>query len=298
MTPLEVIANIRRSGGSITVNDGKLKVVAPVEVVNALRPALAEFKPILLSLLAAQPAVETDLDKPDWWNPGLSDQDNRDLDQFFGHSSDPERRAIQWVESLSPSNSRAVVSAAIVQLDSITGRTDQTREQSEQSEQAAACSFSGTGREQSEQSEQTFEPVPCAKCGSISAWWDLADGRHCDQCDPPIRSQFIASRVKLLLADYAVGKYPTNGRAIRRIRGNRQPIETNSKDRILSRIFTAWQVEPVGCQGHKERENWIETEGNRGAVRVTCSLCGGFVGYQKRAKSIAESDAGSNQPKG
>ena len=219
MTPLEVIASIRQAGGSITVNDGKLKVVAPPEVVQALRQALEESKAILLSLLAIKPVVETEIDRPDWWNLNISDRDNRDLDQFFGWSSDPERRAIQWTESLSRIQGQQVLEAAVVQLNEIAGGARCANEKLRTNElsQTVAVDSSQCQNELNEPYEQSIEPENCPKCGSISVWLDATGKRHCDQCDPPIRSQFVASRVQALRERYEAGIYPVKNRKVRRL---------------------------------------------------------------------------------
>jgi hypothetical protein len=243
MTPIEVIASIRQTGGSITAAGGKLRVVAPPEVVNALRSSLSECKPVLLSLLAPEPVAEVDLDRPDWWDSKLTEQENRDLDQFLGWSSDAERRAIQWVESLSPFDASAVVRDAIVELDSITGCDAETCEQSEQCEQSSLSPLLATSTAEIAVAnnlrticEQSFEPVPCAKCGGISAWWDGNDNRHCDQCDPPIRSRFIAERIQSLLADQAIGRFPTRNRKLAAVPLDCQ-ADDKSKRNILGRCF-------------------------------------------------------------
>jgi hypothetical protein len=281
MTPIEVITSIRQAGGSITVNDDKLRVKAPLAVVNALRSSITECKPVLLSLLAV---VEPDLDKPDWWNPELSDSDNQDLDQFFGWSSDPERLAIQWVESLSRIEGQQVVEAAIVQLNEITGCGQGSCEQmdfDEQSQPLAAVLPEGSC-EQSELDEQSIEPTACPKCSSISAWFDMTGGRHCDQCEPPTRSQFIAEHVCTLKDQYSAGVFPTKSRAVNKPKKELKPYDEPSKEFVLNKIFAAWGIKPRACPDHWRRSSWIETKTDAGADRFTCAKCGGFVGYSSR----------------
>src|SRR5262245_38742220 len=101
MTPLDAISRIRATGGSICVANGKLSVTATPEVMAGVRPALVEHKTILIRLLDTGRETEPEPELRNWWDPELSDRDNRVLDEFFGYSSDPERFAIQWVETLS-----------------------------------------------------------------------------------------------------------------------------------------------------------------------------------------------------
>ena len=42
------------------------------------------------------------------------------------------------------------------------------------------------------------DPVECSECGQIIAWWDAWGVRHCQHCEPPIRSELLQKLAALL----------------------------------------------------------------------------------------------------
>jgi hypothetical protein len=186
-----------------------------------------------------------------------------------GDEAEAEREAIQWLESMPDAEAQDVIDAAIAEFDSITGCDAETCEQSEQSEQSLV------------------EPSPCAKCGSISCWWDGLGSRHCDQCDPPVRSQFIANRCRELLADYAANIFPVRYSDVdecrRHYRKYHEPQDHPELEADVLQPVTH-ELKPKACAGHKSPDNWQWSDSPAG-WRASCRLCGGFVGYEKRMKT-------------
>jgi hypothetical protein len=125
---------------------------------------------------------------------------------------------------------------------------------------------------------------PCRRCGSLLLWWDALGGVHCESCEPPVRSRFIAARVQSLLVDYAAGKYPTKNPRFhatkQQLEPSGEPAPGRSREQILSRIFAAWDVVPKYCPDHRNPAKWQEAPVTGKRIRVMCSTCGGFVGYR------------------
>jgi len=178
MTALDVLSTIRQAGGSFAVEDGGLRIVVPRGLLTAeQREVLAGSKADLVRLLA-----------PD---------------------ADPERAAIRWLESLTPTEAAVVVETAsrewaeLVDADHNLGAWAEQQlskpcEQSEQSEQRVdhilAVDADATW-------EQAVEPPsPCQRCGSLEVWWDGKGGTHCIACEPMARAQRIHDRAVRLRA--------------------------------------------------------------------------------------------------
>ena len=52
--------------------------------------------------------------------------------------------------------------------------------------------------------ENTVEPDKCDQCGGLECWEDLAGGRHCLLCDPPVRANKIRERAEKLRQHYSM----------------------------------------------------------------------------------------------
>ena len=47
-----------------------------------------------------------------------------------------------------------------------------------------------------DEAEIVAPPPPCQQCGGFLAWWDIAGGVHCLDCEPPVRSQRLREQAE------------------------------------------------------------------------------------------------------
>jgi hypothetical protein len=186
MTPFDVLSTIRSAGGCVVVEDGDLRVIAPP---NTLTPeavvVLRENKAALLGILP-----------------------------------NAERETIGWVENLTPGRAAVVVESARQEWTRLVEQDEPVVIQVEivGNELLLHCPTSEiaakieTGRERIDRVlaeihpidadhdlstwEEAVEPIPCATCGSIMAWWDFTDRRHCMICEPIGRLLTEAARLR------------------------------------------------------------------------------------------------------
>lgn len=152
---ITILDKIRRSGGSIVVLDGKLRIEAPAGTLSDQdKQVLAQHRETLLRLLTPPEPVVVDLG---------------------------ERQAIQWVEALDPAEAEAVVETAVREWDEIV-RSDQEVDGWSQPN----SDLSSTGQDQEVEvvdldawlRENTVEPIPCGKCGGLERWQDGGGSWH------------------------------------------------------------------------------------------------------------------------
>ncbi len=183
---------IRRSGGSIVVLDGKLRIEAPAGTLSDQdRQVLAQHREALLQL-------------------------------FTNTVVDPceskEREAIQWLEALPQAEAEVVVAQACREWDEIVIQaevvpnglllhcpTKEIAEAVEAGRTELEAILAGDDAEQVEfvdidqwVQDNTILPVSCDRCGGLEQWQDCGGTWHCSKCDPPIQCQILRQKADRL----------------------------------------------------------------------------------------------------
>lgn len=93
MTLIEILGKIRRSGGKVRIENGEVVVLAPAGTLDPEdRQVLAEHKSEIVALFGGSEEV------PWWWEPELTAEENRLLDEFMEHDTlDAEGRGTEIV---------------------------------------------------------------------------------------------------------------------------------------------------------------------------------------------------------
>ncbi|NLX95980.1 MAG: hypothetical protein GXY83_07375 [Rhodopirellula sp.] len=171
---ISTLSKIRQAGGMVVVLDGKVRIEAPPGLLSDRdKQILADHKQDLLRLLG--PAETTIV-------------------------ADPEREAIQWIESLPPAEAEQVVETAIREWREIVGATETEAVETPVVDQVEATIVVSPieATEVVEWEDGIEPPPPCDKCGSLELWETVGGSWHCQRCDPPIRSEMLRLRARRL----------------------------------------------------------------------------------------------------
>ena len=206
MTPaLAVIDKIRSSGGSIWSEDGDLLIeVQPGILTREDTEALATYKAELL--LTGGTTLEALRERTNKGNHLSFFPQNGGSESELGCEQSEQSEQSPIADG--SSSSTGCEQSELCELSPITIRAEHTPDGLRlhcPPEVAAAIEagrdqletiLAGGDQDQADQDDHRridetmlVDPVACEKCGSLAAWFDLLDQRHCAKCDPPIVAQ-------------------------------------------------------------------------------------------------------------
>lgn len=199
---IPILDKIRRSGGSITVLDGRLRIEAPPGTLSEQdRQVLAQHRQDLLRLFAPSIPV-VDVKDATAFQPRKCAVETVECED--GKVRQAEAAAIQWVEGLTPEAAAAAVETAVREWDALTGGHQQADRQPDQDlDQDLDQQQHHAGDLDQWLRENTVEPIECGKCGSLDQWQSIAGSWHCSRCDPLIKAAIIRERAARLRRRYA-----------------------------------------------------------------------------------------------
>ncbi|NUQ65463.1 MAG: hypothetical protein HUU20_23590 [Pirellulales bacterium] len=158
---ISILWKIRQAGGKILVDAGRVRIDVPIGVLSdSDKQVLGDHKQDLVRLLAPAETVVVDA----------------------------EREAIQWVETLSPTQADEVVATALREWREIVEETTQAMGRDDDQDDAEVVDW-----------EEAIDPFePCPSCGSLLQWESTAGTWQCLSCEPPTRAKRLRARARRL----------------------------------------------------------------------------------------------------